>query len=153
MVLAVRHDPAVVLAAGVVDGPVVDHEAVVVQERAVANLPYLQARCVVREDVLRRPPRIRTAEVPLVERRHVPHGDIVARRLVLLPHVAEPLEPQPAAVGDMAATLRLSDGVERRLDGLVLTHPDLHRRLTSGRAHPDTALTGRSTRSCGVKRA
>jgi hypothetical protein len=111
-----------VLAAGVVDGPVVYHEPVGVQERPVSDLSHLQVRGIVREHVLRRPTGVRAAELPLVQRRHVPHGDIVTSGLVLLADVAEALEPQPAAVGDVGPALRRGDLVERGPDRVFLRH-------------------------------
>jgi hypothetical protein len=104
---------------------VVDHEPFVVEERPVARLPGGEADGVVAEHVLRCTKRVGSPEVPLVEGRDVPDGDVVTNRRVLLLDVAEPLGPHPSAVLHVASALRSDDVVERALDRLLFAHRTL----------------------------
>ena len=108
--------------AGVEHGPVVHHQPVGIEERAVAHLPDLEPERVVAEHPLGGPQRVGSAELPLVQRRDVPHRHVVADRGVLLRDVAEPLEPHPPAVLDVRTALRGGHLVERGLDRFVLAH-------------------------------
>ncbi len=119
---AVGHHPAVVVLGGVEDRRVVHHQPLGVEERAVPRLPDREPQRVVAEHPLDGPQRVGTAELPLVQRRDVPHGDVVTDRGVLLRDVAEPLEPHPAAVLGVRAALRGGDLVECGRDRLVVAH-------------------------------
>ena len=141
VVPAVGHHPAVVLLRGVEHGPVVHHQPVGIEERAVAHLPDLEPERVVAERPLGGPQRVGSAELPLVQRRDVPHRHVVADRGVLLRDVAEPLEPHPPAVLDVRTALRGGHLVERGPDRFVLAH----RASGSTKPHPPTGLNGRSS--------
>ena len=73
---SVGHHPDPVLEP--VHGAVVDHQPVVVAEGAVADLPDVEAEDVVGVHPLGGGQRVGTAELPLVERRDVPHAEVVA---------------------------------------------------------------------------
>ena len=70
-------------------------------------------------DPLRRLDRVGAAELPLVERRDVPHAHALAHGRVLGVGIAERDAPVPAALLDERGAPRLLDGVERRLDPIA----------------------------------
>ena len=120
------------------DGAVHDHLALLVADRAVADLADLQRRHVVGEQRVGQRHRIGAAQVPLAQRRLVPQAARRPRRLMLGDRVAEVRRPGPALpVGPGRARLSL-DRVERsamQVSGRHLTHPSFDEFVQNVRAH------------------
>jgi len=113
-----RRDYPRVLVVELEDGSVADHLAVLVAERRIPDLPRGEAEHVVGEDPVRGRQRVRTAEVPLAQRRFVPDAHALSNGAVLGDRIPEVVGPKPALpVHELAAELSL-DGVERRLHEL-----------------------------------
>ena len=118
----VRADPQVL--GGVAEhGAVVDHEPVLVDERAVANLAVPHADDVVRVHALGGLEGLGPAELPLVQGREVPHAHPLAHRPVLGVDVAVVRDPEPPGFLHEAGRLGRRDRVERGLP--ALTQPRL----------------------------
>src|SRR2546428_1894655 len=90
------------------DRAVSDHLSVGVAERRIADLAARKAEHVVREDPIGGAQRVRSAEVPLAQRRLVPDADTLANRPVLGDGIAEVVGPEPAfPVHELAPELAL----------------------------------------------
>ena len=115
---AVRHHPQVV-AGEAEHRAVVDEQSVLVEEGPVADLPGGHPQHVVRVHALHGLHGVGAAELPLVQRREVPHADALAHGAVLALGVAEAAGPPPAALVDEGGTHRRLDVVERAPDGVA----------------------------------
>ena len=90
-------------------GAVHDHLALVVADRAVANLTYLQRRHVIGEQRVGQLHRVGAAQDPLAQRRLIPHVARRARCLVFGDRVAEVSRPGPTLpVGPCCSQLALN---------------------------------------------
>ena len=114
----VGEDPDVVV--GVLEHrPVVDHQAVVVGERAVPDLSRCLAQDVGREHRLHRGGGVGTRDVPLHQRVDVPDRGALGDRRVAGGRVAEPGGPQPPVVVPERRALRDLDVVQDRVHRLA----------------------------------
>jgi hypothetical protein len=110
------------------DRAVVDEQAVLVDERPVAHLPTTHAEHIVGVHALCRLGGVRTAKLPLVEWRQIPHPDALADGPVLGVGITEIGHPEPACFLDEPGGLPRRDRMKRGFPAHVIPPDDGCRR-------------------------